>query len=371
VKSSFGAVGLSAAVGTAESRVPARSDAPSVARLRAAGAVLLGTTTVPPMLDGYHADSPLGGRTANPWDLGRTPGGSSGGAAAAVAAGFSWGDLGSDLSGSIRVPAAFCGVPAHRPSQGAVSKRGHLPWPLDAFVEPPLSAAGPIARSVADVAHLFEVLRRTDPEATAVAPPTITGLRGLRVGVWREEPGGGCDPEVDAVLDGFVAAVEAAGCTLVPIPPSVLGTPDADALFDRLLELELRFGATDGPPVTAAWADWDAQRRIRAEWARAVAHVDVVVAPAVSVVAPVHGAVQADATLRARIGRWSTMTNLAAVPCTVLPVGLDPLTRMPVAVQVIAPFGRDRDALAAAALLERLVPPLGRPTALAPARTEA
>jgi amidase len=360
VKSSFAVAGLSASVGTEESRVLAERDAPAVARLRAAGAVILGTTAVPPMLDGFHADSSLSGRTANPWDPARTPGGSSGGAAAAVAAGFSSGDLGSDLFGSIRVPAAFCGVAAHRPSQGALSKRAHLPWPLETLIDPPLSTSGPLARSVADVERLFEVLLRTDPEATTVAPRTITALRGLRVGVWRDEPGAECDPEVDAVLDGFLKAVEALGCELVPIGGTVLGRPESAALFDRLVAHEIGFGGTGSTPLVDAWADWDAQRRVRVEWADAVAHVDVVLAPAVPVVAPLHGVVQTDAALTARITRWSAMTNLAAVPCTVLPVGFDPEHGMPVAVQVIAPFGQDRDALAVARLLQDagVAPPL-------------
>lgn len=365
VKASFGAAGLHASVGTPESRVPAVVDAPAVARLRAAGAVILGTTNVPPDLDGFFADSPLGGRTANPWDPARSPGGSSGGSGAAIAAGFSLGELGSDLAGSIRVPAAFCGAAAHRPSQYAISKRGHLPWPLDAHTEPPLSAAGPMARSVDDVRRLFEVLLRDDPEATTVAPARTIALSGLRIGVWRDEPGAECDPEVDAVFDAFVAALAGAGCTLVPIGRTVLGRPEAADLFDRLFAAELAFVGGGGPSVGEIWSDWDAQRRIRAEWADAVAEVDVVIAPAVPVIAPPHGAVQASAGLRARIRRWSAMTNLAAVPCTILPIGLDPVHGMPVAVQVIAPFGRDRDALAVAALLQEagIAPPLSRPAA--------
>jgi amidase len=353
LKTSFAAVGLTASVGTPGSRVRATEDAPAVARLRAAGAVLLGTTNVPPDLDGFFSDSPLGGRTANPWDPTRTPGGSSGGAAAAIAAGWSWGDIGSDLGGSIRVPAAFCGVPALRPSQYTVSKRGHLPWPVDAWTEPPLSAAGPMARSMADVATVFEVLRRDDPEATTTAPATITDLRGLRVGVWRDEPGATCDPEVDAVLDGFLADLAAAGCVLVPVRRTVLGTSASADLFDRLFDLELAFTGDGGVPVGRAWADWDAQRALRAAWAAEVAHVDVVIAPAVPVVAPPHGAVQKDAILRARIGRWSAMANLVGAPCAILPVGLDPVHGLPVAAQVIAPFAHDRDALAVALLLER------------------
>lgn len=366
IKTSFAVAGYVASVGTPASAVRPLFDAPSVARLRAAGAVVLGTTNVPPLLDGFHSDSPLGGRTANPWDVSRTPGGSSGGAAAAIAAGLSLGDLGSDLGGSIRVPAAFCGIAAHRPSQSAISKRGHLPWPLDTSVEPPLSAPGPMARSVADVQRLFEVLLRDDPEATTIAPVSIASLAGLRIGVWRDEPGAECDPEVDQVVAAFLGGVEQAGAVLVPIRGTVLGRPESAALFERLTAAELAFGTAGGAPVGAVWADWDAQRRLRAEWARTVAHVDVVIAPAVPVVAPPHGAVQASADLRARITRWSAMTNLVGVPCTVLPIGLDAVTAMPVAVQVVAPFGRDRDALAVARLLERagIAPPLRSPARL-------
>ncbi|WP_162850812.1 amidase [Amnibacterium kyonggiense] len=362
VKASFAVAGATVSVGIPDTAVRAEVDAPAVARLRAAGAVILGSSNVPPMLDGFHSDSPLGGRTVNPRDPSRTPGGSSGGAGAAIAAGFSDGDIGSDLGGSIRVPAAFCGVVGHRPSQFAVSKRGHLPWPLDALVEPPLSAAGPMARTVADVQQLFEVLLRVDPEATGIAPVTLAELRGLRVGVWRDEPGAECDPEVDAVLDCFVAALADAGCVLVPLSGTVLGRPQSADLFDRLVAVELAFTSDGGASIGQVWADWEAQRGVRAEWAATVADVDIVIAPAVPVVAPLHDEVQADAELRRRITRWSAMTNLAAVPCTVLPVGLDPVHGMPVAVQVIAPFGRDRDAL----VMARALQDAGLAPALAP-----
>ena len=154
--------------------------------------------------------------------------------------------------------------------------------------------------------------------------------------------------------------MEALGCKLVPISGTVLGRPESGDLFDRLVAHEIAFSGTGSTPLVHAWADWDAQRRVRAEWAAAVAHVDVVLAPAVPVVAPLHGVVQTDAALTARITRWSAMTNLAAVPCTVLPIGLDPKHGMPVAVQVIAPFGQDRDALTVARLLQDagVAPPL-------------
>ena len=364
IKAAFAVAGLHASVGTADSRVAATEDAPAVARLRAAGAILLGTTNVPPMLDGFFSDSPLGGRTANPWDTSRTPGGSSGGSAAAVSAGWSTGDLGSDLSGSIRVPAAWCGVYGHRPSPGTVSKRGHLPWPIDAHLETPLSVAGPLARSADDLARLFDVLLRTDPAATRLAPTRMTSLQGLRVGVWREEPGGECDPEVEDALDGLLVDVEAAGCRLTDIRGTAVGTPEAAELFEALVAHEIAFGSGIGDSVAQAWQDWDRQLAIQEAWAQSIGEVDVVLAPAVGVVAPLHGAVQADPALRRRVGRWSAMANLVAAPATVIPMGLGRSSGMPVSAQVLAPFGHDRSTLAFAQLLERagivrpLIPPL-------------
>src|SRR5213080_4945853 len=135
--------------------VPER-DAPVVARLKAAGAIILGKTNTAEMAIPYETDNPVFGRTNNPYDLSRTPGGSSGGEAAAIAAGLSAAGIGSDLAGSIRVPAHFCGIAALKPTTGIVPMEGHLPLAMGTLS---LGASiGPMARRVADLALLFSVI---------------------------------------------------------------------------------------------------------------------------------------------------------------------------------------------------------------------
>ncbi len=150
----------------------AHADAESVARLRSAGATVLGTTNCPELLMAYETDNVLYGRTCNPWNLEHTSGGSSGGEAAAIAAGLSAGGLGSDSGGSVREPAHFCGIAALKPTPGRVPARGHRPPSVGPFSF--LGAVGPMARTIADVALLFRTLcaqDRLDPESAPVSIP--------------------------------------------------------------------------------------------------------------------------------------------------------------------------------------------------------
>src|SRR5580658_92409 len=181
VKSSIAARGLKCEIGSLLHRgeVPAH-DAIAVARLRAAGALILGTTNCPEFLMAYETDNLLYGQTRNPWDLERTPGGSSGGESAAIAAGLSAGGLGSDSGGSVRVPAHFTGICALKPTPGRIPGRGHLPACVGPFSI--LGAVGPMARTVADVSLLFEALCAqdlTDPVSTPV-PFRRVSLEDLR-----------------------------------------------------------------------------------------------------------------------------------------------------------------------------------------------
>lgn len=150
--------------------VPLR-DAPAVARLRSAGAILLGKTNVPPLSADYRADNPIFGRTNNPWDLTRTPGGSTGGGAAAVAAGLSAFDVGSDLAGSVRTPAHFCGLFALKPTERRVPNTGHIPEPpgLPRAVRH-MNVLGPLARSLDDLALVLKIIAGPDGEEWDVPP---------------------------------------------------------------------------------------------------------------------------------------------------------------------------------------------------------
>src|SRR5207237_4743196 len=150
-------------------------DAPVIARLKAAGAIILGKTNTAEMAIPYETDNPVFGRTNNPYDLSRTPGGSSGGEAAAIAAGLSAAGVGSDLSGSIRVPAHFCGIAGLKPTTGRVPMDGHTPEAIGALS---LGACiGPMARRVGDLELLFNVMADSTPSASSDRVATLRGLK--------------------------------------------------------------------------------------------------------------------------------------------------------------------------------------------------
>src|SRR5271167_4386044 len=168
----------------------ATEDAPLVTRLRAAGAVILGVTNTPELLMAWETDNLLYGRTNNPWDLSRTPGGSSGGEAAAIAAGCSAGGVGSDGGGSIRVPAHFTGICGLKPTPGRIPATGHFPTAVGPFAL--LGVVGPMARTIEDLKVLFEVMQGPDDGDPSSAPvpvrwPARDHLKQLRVGYFEDD----------------------------------------------------------------------------------------------------------------------------------------------------------------------------------------
>jgi Asp-tRNA(Asn)/Glu-tRNA(Gln) amidotransferase A subunit family amidase len=161
-------------------------DAVLVARLKAAGAILIGNTNVPEFLMAYETDNALSGKTSNPWELARSAGGSSGGEAAAIASGCSMGGVGSDGGGSVRVPAHFCGISGLKPTLGRIPGTGHFPRGAGAFAW--LGVVGPMARTVADVRALFDVMKGPDADDALTSPIEAKSfgggdLRGMRVGI--------------------------------------------------------------------------------------------------------------------------------------------------------------------------------------------
>lgn len=192
VKSSIAVKGYKCEIGSVLNRgfIP-DEDAEVVSRLRAAGATLLGTTNCPEFLMAYETDNLLYGRTANPWNLEHSAGGSSGGEAAAIAAGLSAGGLGSDSGGSVREPAHFCGICSLKPTPGRVPGRGHLPPCVGPFSI--LGAIGPMARTIGDVALLFRVLsgrHEADPVSAPVEFREISLEDAKRIPIgWFEDDG--------------------------------------------------------------------------------------------------------------------------------------------------------------------------------------
>src|SRR3984893_8658114 len=185
IKSSMEVAGLRWEVGTKlRAGIVGQRDAPLVARLRQAGAIILGVTNAPELLMAWETDNLLYGRTDNPWDLTRTPGGSSGGEAAAMAAGLSAGGVGSDGGGSIRVPAHFSGICGLKPTPGRIPATGHYPESGGPFAL--IGVVGPMARTILDVRIMFEVMAGYDDGDPCSAPVEIreTDTSGLSIGVF-------------------------------------------------------------------------------------------------------------------------------------------------------------------------------------------
>ena len=191
IKSSIGVAGMRCESGTRlREGFIATQDAPLVARLKNAGAIVLGVTNTPELLMAWETDNLLYGRTNNPWDLERTPGGSSGGEAAAIAAGMSAGGVGSDGGGSIRVPAHFSGICGLKPTPGRIPATGHYPASAGPFAL--IGVVGPMARTVADLKVLFEVMQGPDVGDTCAAPvpvrwPSDDEIKKLRIGYFEDD----------------------------------------------------------------------------------------------------------------------------------------------------------------------------------------
>jgi Asp-tRNA(Asn)/Glu-tRNA(Gln) amidotransferase A subunit family amidase len=194
-------------------------DAPLVARLKAAGAVLLGNTNTPEFLMAYETDNRLTGKTSNPWNLAHSAGGSSGGEAAAIASGCSVGGVGSDGGGSIRVPAHFCGICGLKPTPGRIPSTGHFPPGSGAFSW--IGVVGPMARTIADVRALFEVMAGPDAGDALSAPVPLrayreSDLRGMRIGILESGALGAPTPETRAAVERAAKSLAERGFAVEP-----------------------------------------------------------------------------------------------------------------------------------------------------------
>jgi len=197
----------------------ANQDAPLVSRWKAAGAILLGNTNTPEFLMAYETDNRLTGKTSNPWNLAHSAGGSSGGEAAAIAAGCSAGGVGSDGGGSIRVPAHFCGICGLKPTPGRVPATGHFPPGAGAFSW--IGVVGPMARTIADVRLLFEVIAGPDPGDALSAPVPSRAyregeLRGMRIGILESDALGIATAETRTAVERAAKSVGERDFTVEP-----------------------------------------------------------------------------------------------------------------------------------------------------------
>jgi amidase len=206
IKDSFDVAGMPTRCGSRlRKTTPAAADAAAVARLRAAGAIILGKTNTPELLAAYESDNLITGRSNNPWDLERTPGGSSGGEAAAIAAFCSPGGIGTDGGGSIRVPAHFCGIAGLKPTPGRIPVLGH--YPSMGYPGGLVGVAGPLARTAEDLRLLFSVLASYHPQDpfSVPVPPRPVELKHLRIGVWEQFYSVPVDPEIRAAVQRAAA----------------------------------------------------------------------------------------------------------------------------------------------------------------------
>ena len=342
-------------------------DGVGVARLKAAGAVILGKTNVPPMLSDWQSGNPIYGRTVNPWDPSRSAGGSSGGSAAALAAGMIPLEFGSDIGGSIRVPAAFCGVYGHKPSYGLVPVRGHAPagmvgGPL------PLAVVGPLARSAADLDLALGVLAGPDhPDAKAyrLELPTSrhTKLSEFRVSILADLPGVALDSEVRGALESLADKLGALGAKIVRGSDRLPDFGKARETFMGLLNTAMNRRQPGQTSISAFdWLDLiDAQMAVRRQWADVFEDVDVVLAPTFQTVAFPHNTDAPDKRTLTFDGAqhpyfdglaYPALALLANLPATAFPAGFTK-GGLPIGLQAIGPYLEDRTTIRFAELVAR------------------
>src|SRR5256885_5270120 len=203
-------------------------DAPVTTRVKGAGAVVMAKTNVPQMLSDWQSSNPVYGRTNNPWDVTRTPGGSTGGGAAALAAGLTPLEFGSDIGGSIRVPAAFCGVYGHRPSETAMPRSGQFPMPPMPNAAVVMGVQGPLARSADDLELALDVA--AGPEAgedvawrLTLPPARRDRLGDFRVAILPPVDWVPVDSEIAASLEDLAGRLGRLGCAVQVTQPEILG----------------------------------------------------------------------------------------------------------------------------------------------------
>jgi amidase len=406
VKESYNVAGLPTTWGIpAQKDFSAADDALPISRVKDAGGVILGKTNVPLGLGDWQSYNEIYGTTNNPFDLGRTPGGSSGGSSAALAAGYGALSLGSDIGGSLRVPAFHCGVYAHKPTFDLVAMRGHTPPPL-----PPLpsnrdlSVIGPMARGAADLSLLLDAIAGPDPldagKAYNLALPASrhTELKNFRILLIDTDPVMPTDTIVRGTLEILAAHLVKAG---VKVERQSRLLPDFAASSRLYMRMLMSFLAGSFAPEIYAGAqaaaaslpaddvslaaerlrgialshrDWlmadGGRTRLRAQWRELFKTFDAVICPIMPTPAYPHDHSPDQEQRRIKIDgkdyvypdqlAWPGIATLPGLPSTAIPTGFAP-DGLPVGVQIVGPWLEDRTPLKLAELIERefggFVPP--------------
>lgn len=360
IKESFDIAGLNTSWGIAQfADHIATEDAAVVKRLKRAGAVFLGKTNVPPFLADWQADNAIHGRTNNPHDPARSPGGSSGGAAAALASGMVAAEFGSDIGGSIRVPAHFSGVWGHKTTWGAVSAEGQDFPEMDGH-DIALGVVGPLARNGEDLALLLD-LTLDIPLPKAGKP-----LSECRFLYLDQHPLVGVD---DGVREAIEAAIEAIGGTGATVRQDGALLPDlarAHGEYIRMLGIAMAMGGPAPDGTTASAAQWfellDAQARLQREWRRVFEQYDFVLAPPAAIPAFTHDqtpmmerrfALNHGTAGHEAVLAYAGLATFPGLPSTVLPVGA--AGHLPVGMQVMGARFADRDCVAVATRIGALL----------------
>lgn len=393
VKESFAVAGHPCTWG-----IPALKDskpprnAVAVDRLLGAGAIVVGATNVPVNLQDWQSYNPIYGTSNNPWDLKRTPGGSSGGAAAALAAGLGYLAMGSDIGGSIRMPSNFCGIYGHKPTLDLLNLRGHMAGgnfsPLGFSTL--LAVVGPMARSAPDLLAALRVLGGPEGwDAKAwkweLPPARAANLKEFRVGYVLDDPMASPVPEVAAVLEKVIESLDRAGAKMKRGWPA--GFQPA-ALLENYLFMLSAFTSSMAPPAEqqaqreklanasdpmslgakSSFADWQRQNlqrlAFRAQWQGYFDEVDVFLSPVAFMTAfpHDHSEPQGDRRIATASGprkymdflNWIAPATLTGCPATVAPIGRTQ-AGLPVGIQIMGPYWEDATTITFAELLAREV----------------
>jgi amidase len=397
VKESFAVAGLTTTRGDPrDQNWKAGVDGLAVQRLRAAGAVILGKTNVPLALADFQSYNDIYGATNNPWDLSRTPGGSSGGAAATLAAGFVPLELGSDIGGSLRVPAHFCGVYAHKPTLDLIPLRNSGPPDIPALPgRGDLAVYGPMSRSAADLALELDVVAGPDEMAEGVGyklalpPPRHDKLADFRVLVLDEHPLCPTAASIRGALNGLADRLEKTGCRIVRGSPKLPDLARTSRIYNELLAAVYSLDLTpqDRARIDAAarvlspedqslaayrlrgisvgHPEWIRASRVRSRlrggWLNLFEDVDVVLCPVTPTPAFPHDhspkfarQIDVDGT---RIPyddqlAWAGIATLNGLPATSAPIGRSD-TGLPIGIQIVGGYLQDRTTIAFAGMIER------------------
>jgi amidase len=381
IKSSIEVAGLRCESGSKlREGVVAAQDAPLVSRLRQAGAIILGVTNTPEMLMAWETDNLLYGRTNNPWDPSRTPGGSSGGEAAAIAAGMSAGGVGSDGGGSIRVPAHFSGICGMKPTPGRVPATGHFPASAGPFAL--LGVVGPMARTVGDLKVLFEVMQGPDDGDPSTAPVSVRwpeegDLKRIRIGYFEDDGRTPVTTETRAAIQTAAEGLRRAGFQVEPFRPEglelarqlwwkIFGVAGGmllgpimqghDAEISSLLKQFSSWVAAEpahtGESLLDTWMQRDVVRmKIFAQMRK----YPVLLCPVAAIPAFRHGerSWQVEGKTVEYLDAWSYTEwfNLLGTPAAVVPVGKS-AEGLPIGVQIAARPWEEEIVLSVAAALE-------------------